>query len=565
MVIFLIAFYLILISIYVVLSRPNSKKIVFVKKQDNKVRAFKGNIKCKFFCSKFSNEYKIFKKIQNAQFEFEKESQFDIYNNALQKSGIDFREPIFKLELYQKNNYENLVVDIYTYKNLEKKGIKFNLFVFVDSYDKLKKVKKILDIISFKTCLVRAYHCLEIDYKLLGAINFFNLNKEEVVLPKTKKQALNDLRVFDQSRLNSVQKLKFIINKNNIGFKNASVDNKEFNFTKEKLIELKNFSGLFLEEFDRVFKVDDFVYKDLFEQKNIRLKNVEINVKKTFDFENNSQFFALRLHNIASSVTSVKICFGSVFENLTPKISVYVNECKNGKININLKTMEKNLLFLGCRFEKLINKNFMGVYRNIKLFPNETIEVCFAKFLDLKKFKDFDSEDLLNLSIDFITSKYKSIVLPRVFSENKGINDLINYYLPQKIFENTITNVNANYLDFVMLKNLIFDAKTINKDFVNVRLSNIYLLRQNLFNAYQNLLYFYFGIFPNKLGANINTDKSLILKDATTSFEVDKKRVVVRFKNLGLKDEIEINNIKYSNLKFLTFNNYKDAEVEVLY
>lgn len=565
---FLIIFYLILVFIYITFSKP--KKRVSLVKNKGKINAFKGQVKDKLFCSKFSLEYKYFKKIESSQFEFEKESLFDSYNTALQRSGVDFRVPIFKVEFYNKSSFEDLIRSLSSFRNLENKGVNLNLFVFVDNYEKLKKVSKILNIFSFKGCLVRAYHCLEIDYKLLGAINFFNLNKEEVIRPKIEK--------FEQKQISRKEnKNEKIINFNvrkrqdctqdcekMVANKKESIDF-DLIFSKTKQNILKNFSGLFIEEFDQVYKVENLVYKNLFEIKTIKSANVEIEVKRCFDYENNAQFYAIKLQNISNKIASLKICFGNVFDKLNTKNTVYVSDCKSDKFNITLKSLNKALCFCGEGFQKKISSNFMGVFKNIKLLPHEKTEIYFVKFLDLRKFKNFNIKDLSIFSIEEIASKYKNIALPKVFSQNKSINDLINNYLPQKIFEYTITNASADNLDFIMLKNLIFDAKIVNKDFVSGKLSNIYLLRQNLFSVYQNLLYFYFGIFPNELGANINVDKSLVLKDATTSFEVAGKRVVVRFKDLGLKNEVEINNIKYSNLKFLTFNNCSQGDVEVLY
>ena len=79
------------------------------------------------------------------------------------------------------------------------------------------------------------------------------------------------------------------------------------------------------------------------------------------------------------------------------------------------------------------------------------------------------------------------------------------------------------------------------------------------------MLYFYFGVFPTKTGVNINIDKDLILNDAVISFMLNGKKSVLQLKNLGLKNEVKINDIRYSNLKFLTLNNFKQEQVDVFY
>lgn len=565
-IVFLVSFYLVLISIYLLLSKPKNKKLL-IKKSASKVNVFRGHLKSSYFCSKFSNEYKIFKKIQSAQFEFEKESLFDTYNNALKKSGIDFNIPIFKLEFYTKNNFEALVNRLYTFKSLENKGVLFNLFVFVDGYDKLKKTKQIIDIILFKRCCVRCYHCLEVDYKLLGAINFFNLNKEEEIIyrPVNGNNDLLDgggkLIYFGESKTK----------KDGVFFNQTSHVNlmhgDKFNLflSKEKFKEVGAFCGLFVGVECESIKIENYCYKNYIEQKAVELNGIKFEVCRTFDYENNMQIYVVKLQNLTNRATCAKICYGNIFKHLSPKNRVYVTCCKNGKFDIRLMLNDRRLLFFGKNFEKIIDKNFMGVIKEINLLPRQSKEIIFASFLNLDAFKEFENRGLSALNFDEAIKKYKDISLPKVFSQNKSLNNLINDYLPQKIFENTITSANSNNLDFVMLKNLIFDARVVNRDLIGGRLSSVYLLRQNLFSVYQNLLYFYFGLFPSEFGANINTDKSLVLKDATTSFEIGGQRILVRFKDFGLKNEVKINNIKYSNLKFLTFNNCKQGEVEILY
>ena len=84
------------------------------------------------------------------------------------------------------------------------------------------------------------------------------------------------------------------------------------------------------------------------------------------------------------------------------------------------------------------------------------------------------------------------------------------------------------------------------------------------FCIYQNLIYFYGGAFYSNGGVNLNLDKSLIFSDCSLNFCKNGFNKKLTFKKDNLSGEVKINNIFYSNLKFLNFDSLND-NVEIFY
>lgn len=526
MVIFLICFYLSLCFIYLIF-KPKKKRLCFLAQRGKSKRVYKNfNKQILLFCSRSSLQFEIVQKCINCNIIFKKKVDYEKIILPLKNCGIDISKCIFKIEAYKDFNTKAILSKLNTFKKLQNKGLGFNLFLFVDSYKNLKKFESIVNLLNFeKSCCVRVYHCLEIDYKILCAINFLNLFEVE------------------NSKL-------FACKMGNL---------KQLNLTKQNLNIIKRSeNNISILENENAYVFDNFEYKDFHFESNISNKNIEFKLVKTYDFKNNCSVFKLSVLNNLMTFYSFVLNIGTIFNKKTPKNKIYICDNKKGYIFIEDKNDNTNLNILGKDFKIVKTKNDdICVVNFCLLKPREVKDFYFSiseKKIEASCFRTFEE----------VLIDYKKLNFVKIDTKNKSIDYLINSYLPQKIIKNFILNPLKNHFDFFSLLNNRFQPNLINKKNIDGNTSKFYLLNSNLFCIYQNLIYFYGGAFCSKGGVNLNLDKSLLYDNCSLNFTEGDLKKTVTFKKSNLSGEVKINNVIYSNLKYLNFDNFKE-NVEIFY
>jgi len=137
--------------------------------------------------------------------------------------------------------------------------------------------------------------------------------------------------------------------------------------------------------------------------------------------------------------------------------------------------------------------------------------------------------------------------------------------LPNRIIKNLILGISKSEDDFFSLLNKRLDLKLCNQKMVSSFVQKFFLSKANLYTIYFNLIFYYFGVYPTNIGVSFNSEKSLILDNASISFKVDNTPRILNLKNNSLKNEIKIDDVKYTNLDFLNFNSLQKENLEVFY
>ena len=91
-----------------------------------------------------------------------------------------------------------------------------------------------------------------------------------------------------------------------------------------------------------------------------------------------------------------------------------------------------------------------------------------------------------------------------------------------------------------------------------------FLSKNNLFKIYFNLFYFYIGVWQGKNGVYLNSDKSLIVSSSLVVCHTQNNFFNLHLSNTKNQNEVEIDSIKFSNLKMLSYNmvqNKKDVNL----
>ena len=70
------------------------------------------------------------------------------------------------------------------------------------------------------------------------------------------------------------------------------------------------------------------------------------------------------------------------------------------------------------------------------------------------------------------------------------------------------------------------------------KLNSYFLIQKDYFKVYFNLLYYYFGMWQDKSGVNLNPDKSKLEDNCKISLNFDNKILKFRLRNSNLKNEI---------------------------
>ncbi len=521
---------IILFLSFVFLYLTKAKGRTFVKEKiKNKVRLKSLMLpRCLIFYNKNSSVFNLYKNLTSGLFVLNKSFQEE-YLEEYKKSGLDVFLPSYKYQFYNEDN-----VSLYNFlrkvKSLDKMGFCFNLFLFFNSVKNLKVLKSFVKHFNFKTVKVRLYDSTQIDYKLLGAINFFDLNKTN--------QNLNiktNLKVKNKLLSSSLWK------------------DKMYPFFKSK-------QGLFfIDNKDQFFEVEDYTYANYYQTSLIQNKKFNIDVSKTFNYKNSLTFYKVLCKNCSATMQTLKVCFGTLLNKEVGKNTIYSKIKNLNKTQISVLNFNKNHLTLfGKGFECYAYKNYFYVSKNIKLKAQEQKIFYFA----------VGSETPLNLvlSQDEIKENfeqnykiYNQIKTPKVLTQNKILNHLINEFLPQKIMQKSIES--EKFLpDLSCLINKTFNTKIIDQSIIIKNLNRYFLVSNNLFQIYFNLFYFFFGIWQANSGIYVNNNKEFIVSKASVCLMRENKTSCLTLNNTNKNGEIEFNNVVFSNLNFLSFDNnsFKD-------
>lgn len=547
---FIVLFLVSLISIFIFYfkgkfkTKVKAKKTKILKAVKNRLkglRLFNGFL----FTSNNSASFNFFKNLSSGLFVFENEKIFNDSKTLFFNSGLDLTLPVFKYEFYfDVKNYPKLQEFYNTLKIIKRvddKNISFNFLVFYNNPKNYKPLQKLIKHFKFNFVKTRLYNCCEIDYKLLSILNNLDVNKKNNIIQKNKQIFFNN-------------KLKRNINNNMIKNKLKSVSDQPI--------------GFYLQKNTDKYYFESFKYSNYYESSFLEKNNFNAILNKTFNYKNNTQYFKLTIKNFTSTMQTYKVCFGIKLNTKTFKNTFYtVKQSSYKTCVINNFDEEKSINLIGNFKTQKLAEDYLLSSKNIKLKPFETINFYFALS---KTGEYFSKEFLLNLDKSFENNwkNYSGLKLTKVLSPNKTLNYLLNEFLPQKIIEQTITN-NCVTPDFFSLQNKTFDRANIDKSLFQKILKNcnfnlFFLIKNNLFKTYFNLLYFYLGIWQSSSGVYLNQDKSLIQNNSVVVCQTENDFFNLKISNTFNPLEVEINNIKFSNLKMLSYSmvqNKKDISL----
>lgn len=455
-----------------------------------------------FFCSTNSTIFEINKKIKNLVVVFKSLKQLNNMNKLLIQSGINPNHPIVKLEFYRKSNFTKNTKILLNLKKLLQRGLKINILLFVDNFSNFKRFKKLIQILKISNN-AKIYHCLEINYNLLSAINFFNC-----------------------------------------------LADKQINYLPKKACFSQNLmpNGFFCIVDNKVFPFEEIGFKDNTIEYMVNTNNFQLTLKKTYNEKENYYIYCLE-KTINKNIKD--FIFG--FNKQIPSCKQFVcnkDGCKTFYVSNN---DIKNPINVIGKLDTLITAKNICFYKKINFSTN--YKTFFAKTNSIKqnsKIKYANLEKLFETSV----TEFNLFNLPKVFTTNKTLNALLNSYLPQKIIKNKIQETNSE--DFDNLNNMTFLPNLIDKKILEAPINSYFLSSNNLFKTYFNLMYFYIGVWPSKFGLNINQNKSFILKNSILT--IDKNRKIFFTMN-NLKNEVKIDNVLFSNLSFLPYKNYGDLKI----
>ncbi len=528
MIILCIFLYIFFIFLSLYNFKGKKKKKVFVKKIKTRVISLILS-KNKFFCSLNSFCFKTNNQLNRGFYIFDKISSCQNCLKILKDAGIDEKLPIYKYELYDKKiNYELFYKFLVNVKRLDNQKISFNLFIFFDNYCNFKAIKKLVNYFKFKNVITRIYYSGEIDYKLLSVINFLNLNLQVDCKKQYKK-----------------------------GISNC------FNY--QPFIKIDKIDGFYLEQNDKKILLNDYCYKDFYVYSSKENNHLYVNFFRTYNYEKDLNLCKVSIENSSSAMQSIKLCFGKSFLENNAKNAFYCLEKNKYRFNIYNGYTHKCFTFYSddVKLEKF--KNHIIFYKELKVKQNEKLDFFFA-YSEFNK-KQFIEKFDIKILFENNPLNYLTIRTPKVISSNKMLNLLINEFLVNKIIEKVIVSGNCFDKDFLSLLSLKFNNSLLDKSFVEKKLSSFFLIKQDFFKTYFNLLYFYFGVWQDDSGVNLNPDKSKLEDNSVINLNFKNRFLSFKLKNKNLKNEIQVNNIKYSNLKYLNLeDNDKFTEnIDLLY
>jgi len=559
MVVLIISIYLFLVFIFLLFAKGRQHSKRFLKNKYLRVSGLVLTNK-KLFCSSHSTSFMLYKNMLSSLFIFKNVKWGEQCMQNLTNAGINSSLPIVKYEVYESNiNFYKLYGFLKAIKNLDKKQVSFNLFVFVNQNKNIKNVEKLIKSFSLKNVFVRVYNCCEINYKLLASINTLNIYDTKKLNSNLNNNLDSNLNNNLKNNLNKNLNINLTNNFNNNVNKSLTIKkHKERRFLVNNLLSFNpNFLNLqedFFVLYNNVPVGFDFAkYNNFVLSKKGNVNNINIVVKKTYNCENKLVIYNLSVSNLNSTMQTIILGCGKVFNKITTKNAIY------GITNDMLRTKISNLLtgdsfcFYGNFENRTLQKDGFFCTKKINLKPNETYEIYFAVS---QNFVDEKLNKLPQLIMQFNNAigYFKSLNMPKVFCEDKTLNYLVNQFLIDKIINSKLQEPFKINADFNNLINLKFNPKYINKLLINKNLNSIFLLKKDYFLTYFNLLYFYFGMWQDKQGVSLNQDKSLFKNNASILLRFNKKVFTITLKNNNLKNEIGLNNIRYTNLNYLNFN-----------
>ena len=514
MMVLIIILYLTFISLFLL----KKKKTKPCLKKLKKVKLICGNFS--FFCFK-SRAFELFNLLNSSTINFKSEWAFKKYVTPLNNVGIDYKKNIIKIEVYKHFNWEDIKKELETLKNL-RNNISFYTLIFVDNIKNISLIQNFLNKINFNLD-TKIYYCLDVNYKLLSSINFFNVN------------------YLNYNSKSSINKQKF---------KNKQCNNLSSNNTNGFSLSNKFFTTF---TFDGNFLVS-----------NLNNNNLTCKLKKSVNYDLNLEIYNLKILN-SSNKKTINFCYTKNFNNLKEK-NVNVLICNKSGIYFENKNSLEKIIFSKFFNPPIFENNKIILTKKITLQKNEEKNFYFVKFLKNQIPLKISLETLFLNTINM----YKNLNKIKVLSTNKVLNNLINFALPKKMIEKFLNAPEQNYNKFANFLNFKYDENLVEKSLICVPFYNFNLINNNIYKVYFNLVFYYFGIWKTKNnGAILNQDKSLILENSKIFFNIDNnKKFLIKNKKENLNNEVKINNIVYSNLKFLNFKNFLDngkEEVEICY
>jgi len=533
------------------MSCPQVKSILKVKKT-------KKDFCRHFFCSNFSTSKKIFDELKsNHTFLFDSEAKMMKYLDVLNRSGIDKNLAIYKFEYYKDKNIEQLKRVVKAFCVLNKQGINFNLFVFVDSDKRYIEATKVLNVIS--TCKsVKLFHCLDIDYKLLSAINYLNilshnylkfdnnphLVSSDKMTDKTKKQLGKASNITSDSFFEGDSAMQnascnFDINLSTYCAKSVDCS------TLEKLkIDLEN----------------DFKYNKFYFSKEVFVNGNILEISKTFEMNQSAKLFSLGFKNKDTN----SYCFDFDFDICAKNFECKYVLCEKHKNKFFIKILDSNFAKTFCVALSLRTNTCIDYFAKTLQLRAKTSSlsnrIFFGVFVDKKKFFEFDETKLENAFFD-AKQNYNALKLPKVFSPNKTINYLVNVFLPNRIIKNFIEGLEGSQEEFLKLKSACVEVE--DKTLVESFVQKFFLAKSDLYHIYFNLLFYYFGVFATKKGIKINPDKSLIFDNSYMSVFWDTRHFLKIKNRKNNSQEFLVNTVSFSNLNFVQYT--KDSKMEICF
>lgn len=537
MVILGVLLYLIFISLILFFSKRKTKDIILKNKKriNNLVIS-----KAKFFINK-NNAFYLYQSLLNGLVVFENLQKYNQLLKTFSDCGIDSSLPIYKLECYEKIlNTQKLYKTLKDVKVLDNNKIEINFFVFYNNDKFLKPITKLIKYFCFKNIKVRIYNCVQIDYKLLSFINLLDLNTQNQILK-------NKINTHKKQELKNVLKNSF---------DNSVIKN---------LPTTKKIEGLFFYSNNSAFYENKYQFLNLTGQSFLTKNNFEIKTNKAFNFNFSTTIYKVEVKNTLNTMQTLFCCFGTVFKNKTLKNSIYFVNKNKDRLSLINTLQNKNLCIIG-NFEKhFCKKDYFYALKKLVLSPNQTQTFFFCVCSE----KNILNGNLLNLTSNNLENfynttlqDYSKINLPKILSQNKVLNYLINDCLPNKIISECILSNTKTY-DFDALLNKKFETSLIDKNVCNKNLKSYFLLSQNYFKVYFNLFYFYLGFWQGENGLNINKDKSYVLNTANVFIKNKLLPFKINVKNSNLKNEIEVNNVKFTNLNKLNINSFLDKNLNL--
>ena len=513
--------------------------LLVIKKQINKEKLKNTVLKLKpcikspiFFCSLKSVKHLVFSSLKQRIFVFKSKTQLNKYVNPLKNIGVDYKKPIYKLELYKTFNWKEKEKEIEILKNFSAYGKEFYLFVFADKIENVNKVKNFLTKIDFNKNIF-VYFCLDINYKLLSSINYFDANNFNKSLCHEKNMGLKNSpnEALKFARVNSSKKHSVKNKANTSGFRGG------FNFELGSKIIFSNF----------VFNENSLIFEK-------QIGGAKLALTSAYNYNLGLEIYKLNI-NSANQNLNLKFCYFYPFSQIPNQNCLNILSTKHKNLFFQNDNSNEFVLFSNFFTAHKLWKEGALFYKKIKVEQNKSATFYFVKYLNKNPQKDFSKSNLESL-FESTLNLYKNLKKIRVLSCNKTLNYLINNLLPQKIIWEQLINSSEISEDFKNFVEFNYCENLVQKDLISVPLYKFNLINSNIFKVYFNLVYFYFGVW--KTGENtlvLNQDKSLILKDASVVFSVEDKPFFVEHKKIDLENEVKINNVSYTNLKTLNCNN----------